>query len=878
MRKRGRPPYPDILTPREWEVLSLLREGLTNEQIAERLDITRHAVRYHVSEILSKLGVTSRQDAAAWQPQKARPAWMGAFAFVLWPLKHAPLGLAAKGAGAAAVVAAAGGIGFLTWGLVVTNRHHDDNLASLTSSPTAAATIKPAPTGTPYPYPSPFMVVTPRPTPTPDLYPSPLATITPTRTSTPIRDPYATPFVTVTPPAALTPRRYQEATPPITLTPRPTPTPMPDPRRTVEGTGTPSDCLAISPNPSEAAVNLGEPIRYARGIYSIGLDGAGPALLLERPRLASGIGGWNTPYQTYSVTADGLTVAFMSGGLYLATLTGGNPHLITTFDRQVFELAIAPDGEQVAVRGSDEKGYPLPYIVQTNEGAATPLSLGLAYPTQPLWSPNGDWLALAGEEVVDGPAAVYIVRPDGSDLRRLGAGGPPMAWSPDGSRLAFTVSRWEEGTGIYVSDLDGNVVKVSESVVPQSGIPSLTWSPDGRCLAFSAIGPTWEDPSSLRVLDVDTGWEVYLTSDVRHPAWSPDGSRIAFIRDGNLWAMNVDGSEQTRITNPRQPFVQEPAWLPDGSGLLFAFAPPIASSVYVANVDGTGEVNLADGYVPVFSPDGTQIAFYGGGFFGGLGGIVHIYVMDSDGRQPVKIAEVQYGDVVTACTGGSDTVWSPDGRFLAYGGNVHGVEIVPSDGSAPAQQLGGGGPSWAPDSQHLAFSSYRLGSPSLESCGVTVFDQETGQVSFLAQGKSPSWSPDGQRIAFYRDGAVYVIDVDGSGEQKLFEPGSTWARLAWSPDGSRLAVATDGLFVVDVASGESRKLADDVHYAPPSWSPDGTQLAFSAWDDPISSETSRVYIVSADGSGAPRKLTDGSDPYGSDPSWSPDGTRIAFAR
>ena len=37
MGKRGRRPHPDILTPREWEVLDLLRERLTNEQIAERL-------------------------------------------------------------------------------------------------------------------------------------------------------------------------------------------------------------------------------------------------------------------------------------------------------------------------------------------------------------------------------------------------------------------------------------------------------------------------------------------------------------------------------------------------------------------------------------------------------------------------------------------------------------------------------------------------------------------------------------------------------------------------------------------------------------------------------------------------------------------------
>ena len=61
--RRGRPPYPDLLTPREQEVLELLRRGLTNQQIAERLRISLPGARYHVSEILSKLGVSSRQEA-----------------------------------------------------------------------------------------------------------------------------------------------------------------------------------------------------------------------------------------------------------------------------------------------------------------------------------------------------------------------------------------------------------------------------------------------------------------------------------------------------------------------------------------------------------------------------------------------------------------------------------------------------------------------------------------------------------------------------------------------------------------------------------------------------------------------------------------------
>ncbi len=70
MNRRGRPPYPDVLTPRQWQVLALLREGLSNEQIALRLGISLDGVKFHVSEILGKLGVGSRNEAAQWDGEQ----------------------------------------------------------------------------------------------------------------------------------------------------------------------------------------------------------------------------------------------------------------------------------------------------------------------------------------------------------------------------------------------------------------------------------------------------------------------------------------------------------------------------------------------------------------------------------------------------------------------------------------------------------------------------------------------------------------------------------------------------------------------------------------------------------------------------------------
>jgi len=112
------------LTERERQVLDLLRRDFTNEQISQRLGITLDGAKYHVSQILSKLGVGSREEAAAVVAGERRRWWLTA---PLW----------AKIAGGVTVAAAVGGLAVLALGVI---RTEGEGPSTVLASPTIDAT------------------------------------------------------------------------------------------------------------------------------------------------------------------------------------------------------------------------------------------------------------------------------------------------------------------------------------------------------------------------------------------------------------------------------------------------------------------------------------------------------------------------------------------------------------------------------------------------------------------------------------------------------------------------------------------------------------------------------------------------------------------
>ena len=135
-------------------------------------------------------------------------------------------------------------------------------------------------------------------------------------------------------------------------------------------------------------------------------------------------------------------------------------------------------------------------------------------------------------------------------------------WSPDGRRV---VARLYEG-GLVTMNARGR--KVTRITGGDDSDPS--WSPDGRTLLFTRStydDETEEGTSNVYLVNPDGSEPRALTNDDDSSAmgWSPDGKKILFLRQVieeakpprewvELWAMNAEGGQQTRL-----PF-NRPGW------------------------------------------------------------------------------------------------------------------------------------------------------------------------------------------------------------------------------------------------------------------------------------------------------------------------------
>jgi Tol biopolymer transport system component len=248
--------------------------------------------------------------------------------------------------------------------------------------------------------------------------------------------------------------------------------------------------------------------------------------------------------------------------------------------------------------------------------------------------------------------------------------------------------------------------------------------------------------------------------------------------------------------------------------------------IHVVREDGTGLRRLTRGHSPAWSPDGRRIMFVQNDRF---------YVVEADGTGRRAL---------TRAGGGFAPAWSPDGRRFAFASRRTGhteIYVASADGTkvrrvttARRRDEAAHGPAWSPDGALLAFSSDR---PSMfnseiyvarpDGTGLRRLTRTHGADALLGDDGMPHWSPDGRRIVFTsnrtQDGAIWIMNRDGSGQRQLFGIRGTdeW-RPRFSPDGARIAFVrlfadgTEDVWLMNSNGKAARKLTSG---GDPAWRP-----------------------------------------------------------
>ena len=269
------------------------------------------------------------------------------------------------------------------------------------------------------------------------------------------------------------------------------------------------------------------------------------------------------------------------------------------------------------------------------------------------------------------------------------------------------------------------------------------------------------------------------------------GSRIAFTRlredvdrpgsdfrfDAEVWMMNGDGTEPTRLTYNTTDDLGA-TWSPDGrtvaffgtpfgpdaEGRIVAIGPP---HVFLIDLETKSQRLLTEmrGRFPSWSPDGRRIAFDNGGPTGG-----NIFVINVDGTGLQQLTD-------NAPARNIRPDWSPNGRQIAFTSRRDGndeIYVMDADGSnrdnpvrLTVNSFADNAADWSPDGRRIVFQSNRDGNDEIYVMNADGGDQRRLTI-FLGRDLDADWSPDGRTIAFERDIEpiaaqiiqVFVIDAD----------------------------------------------------------------------------------------------------------------------
>jgi eukaryotic-like serine/threonine-protein kinase len=253
---------------------------------------------------------------------------------------------------------------------------------------------------------------------------------------------------------------------------------------------------------------------------------------------------------------------------------------LTTPSASSGEVTIAQKGGQIAYSAFNAQLNVHQIAIDPSsmkvEGADVPVTSGSTRFFEPQISPDGSLVVMRN---LGGQEDLHIVKPDGTDLRKITDDAPKdrgPKWSPDGRRIVFYSDR-NGRYEIWSIDAQGsNLQQMTNTTGETVNYP--LWSPDGKRLIAAnpkgtylfSVGGALPAGVAGTLPPIEAGLSFAARS------WSPDGSWLAGLgwRDEKpapgVWIYSLEEKKYSKVSDLGPPYAGGPVWMPDSRTIIMS--------------------------------------------------------------------------------------------------------------------------------------------------------------------------------------------------------------------------------------------------------------------------------------------------------------------